>query len=58
LPRRATASTESPQSVSNRARRLAELGSKARKALPPELQPESVRALTDGMTGDDATATD
>lgn len=50
--------TESPQSVSNRARRLAELGSKARKALPPELQPESVRALTDGMTGDDATATD
>jgi len=38
--------------------KLAELGSKARKALPPELQPESVRALTDGMTGDDATATD
>ena len=37
--------TESPQSVSNRARRLAELGSKARKALPPELQPDTVQAL-------------
>ncbi|SBV37397.1 DNA recombination protein RmuC [uncultured Stenotrophomonas sp.] len=37
--------TDSPQSLSNRARRLAELGSKARKALPPELQPEAVRSL-------------
>ena len=32
--------TDSPQSLSNRARRLVELGSKARKALPAELQPE------------------
>jgi len=38
--------TDSPQSLSNRARRLAELGSKARKALPPELQPEAVRSLS------------
>lgn len=37
--------TDSPQSLSNRARRLAELGSKARKALPPELQPETLRSL-------------
>ena len=37
--------TDSPQSLSNRARRLAELGSKARKALPAELQPDGVRSL-------------
>ena len=46
--------TESPQSVSNRARRLAELGSKARKALPPELQPDTVQALA--QDGDSETA--
>jgi len=39
--------TDSPQSVSNRARRLAELGSKARKALPPELQPENIQWLVE-----------
>ncbi|MCR6686154.1 DNA recombination protein RmuC [Pseudoxanthomonas sp.] len=32
---------DSPQSALNRARRLAELGSKARRALPAELQPDT-----------------
>lgn len=36
---------DSPQSAINRARRLAELGSKARKALPPELQPDPLQPL-------------
>ncbi len=39
--------TDSPQSLSNRARRLAELGAKAKKALPPELQPDTIRSLAD-----------
>ncbi|MNV56474.1 hypothetical protein D3C71_1487620 [compost metagenome] len=39
--------TESPQSLSNRARRLAELGAKAKKALPPELQPDTIRTLAE-----------
>lgn len=36
---------DSPQSAINRARRLAELGSKAKKALPPELQPDPLNTL-------------
>jgi len=36
---------DSPQSAINRARRLAELGSKAKKALPPELQPDPLQTL-------------
>lgn len=36
---------DSPQSAINRARRLAELGSKAKKALPPELQPDPLQQL-------------
>lgn len=36
---------DSPQSAINRARRLAELGSKAKKTLPPELQPDPMQQL-------------
>ena len=36
---------DSRNSAISRARRLAELGSKAKKALPPELQPEVVQQL-------------
>ncbi|KAF1686867.1 DNA recombination protein RmuC [Pseudoxanthomonas broegbernensis] len=36
---------DSPQSALNRARRLAELGSKARRALPAELQPDAIEPL-------------
>lgn len=46
--------TDSPQSLSNRARRLAELGSKARKALPAELQPDGVRSLIESDGEDSA----
>lgn len=38
--------SESSQSVIQRARRLAELGSKAKKALPAELEPETIQQLT------------
>jgi len=37
--------TGSPQSAYARARKLAELGSKAKKALPPELEPETLQQL-------------
>lgn len=36
---------DSPQSAINRARRLAELGSKSKKALPPELEPDPLQQL-------------
>lgn len=38
--------SDSPQSALHRARRLAELGSKAKRALPPELQPDAFQQLT------------
>ena len=46
---------DSPQSAFKRASKLVELGSKAKKALPVELQPDGVRALADGAGNDDAT---
>ena len=36
---------DSPQSAISRARRLAELGSKAKRALPPELTPDPMQQL-------------
>jgi DNA recombination protein RmuC len=36
---------DSPQSAMVRARRLAELGSKAKRALPEELQSETLRQI-------------
>ena len=49
---------DSPQSAFNRARKLAELGSKARRALPVELQPDSmpldtIQQLASPPPGDD-----
>ncbi|AKC86744.1 DNA recombination protein RmuC [Pseudoxanthomonas suwonensis] len=44
---------DSPQSALNRARRLAELGSKAKRALPAELQPDTVQQLAAPPAGDD-----
>ncbi len=42
---------DSPQSAISRARRLAELGSKAKRALPPELTPDPMQQL--GASEDD-----
>lgn len=44
--------TDSPQSAMKRASRLAELGSKAKRALPQELQPEKVLPLSRDATSD------
>ena len=44
--------TDSPQSAFNRARRLAELGSKAKRALPPELQPETLQQITEDRSSE------
>ncbi len=45
---------DSPQSALNRARRLAELGSKAKRALPAELQPDTLQSLASPSENDDA----
>ena len=44
---------DSPQSALNRARRLAELGSKAKRVLPAELQPDVIQQLAAPTDGED-----
>lgn len=47
---------DSPQSAISRARRLAELGSKAKRALPPELTPDPMQQLGASEDDEDANA--
>ncbi|MGO4612017.1 hypothetical protein AB4142_37345, partial [Variovorax sp. 2RAF20] len=47
---------DSPQSAISRARRLAELGSKSKRALPPELTPDPLQQLTSADGEEDGNA--